>query len=253
MFHCWRARKRRSIQTNVFHMALTQMQIIQSLGEAMAWFDREINWGVPAAELRHLCGRLGELYAALITNGQMATEINQKGYDVVSGDGERISVKTTAMLGSNGHVSFNSRSLEFVDRIIVLRINTDEMQIETLFNEHVSVAKPLMRQGQDGKLEISLSKLVRKPVSPVGLKAVRLAQFGEFLIREMENGSIELERAGVLVNPVRPGLRELAQLLHISLLNANGNTLNTRQLGTQIIRTMKPDAFHTKPASSGDS
>lgn len=42
-------------------MALTQMQIIQSLGEAMAWFERELQWGVPATELRHLCGRIGEL------------------------------------------------------------------------------------------------------------------------------------------------------------------------------------------------
>ncbi len=74
-------------------MALTQMQLIQSLGEALAWFEREINWGVPATELRHLCGRIGELYVAMITNGQMATQVNQRGYDVVSAAGERISVK----------------------------------------------------------------------------------------------------------------------------------------------------------------
>ena len=47
-------------------MALTQMQVIQSLGEAMAWFERELNWGAPATELRHLSGRIGELYAALL-------------------------------------------------------------------------------------------------------------------------------------------------------------------------------------------
>ena len=87
-------------------MALTQMQLIQSLGEAMCWLERELNWGVPATELRHLCGRLGELYAAVITNGQMANEVNQKGYDVVGRDGERISVKTTAMTGYGGHVAF---------------------------------------------------------------------------------------------------------------------------------------------------
>jgi len=78
-------------------MALTQMQLIQSLGEAMAWFEKERSWGVPPQELRHLCGRIGELFAAMITNGQMANNINQKGYDVVSGIGERISVKTTTM------------------------------------------------------------------------------------------------------------------------------------------------------------
>ena len=44
-------------------MALTQMQLIQSLGEAMSWFERELNWGVPPTELRHLCGRIGKLYA----------------------------------------------------------------------------------------------------------------------------------------------------------------------------------------------
>lgn len=74
-------------------MALTQMQIIQSLGEAMAWFERERQWGVPPTEIRHLCGRIGELYAALITNGQMAVSVNQKGYDLVSAQGEKVSVK----------------------------------------------------------------------------------------------------------------------------------------------------------------
>jgi len=92
-------------------MALTQMQLIQSLGEALAWFEREINWGVPATGLRHLCGRIGELYVAMITNGQMATQVNQRGYDVVSAAGERISVKTTAQSGYEGHVAFNQNSL----------------------------------------------------------------------------------------------------------------------------------------------
>lgn len=32
-------------------MALTQMQLIQSLGEAMAWFERELQWGAELAFL----------------------------------------------------------------------------------------------------------------------------------------------------------------------------------------------------------
>jgi hypothetical protein len=39
-------------------MALTQMQQIQSLGEALAWLERELNWGVKPASLSHLCGRI---------------------------------------------------------------------------------------------------------------------------------------------------------------------------------------------------
>ncbi len=37
-------------------MALTQIQVIQSLGESMSWLERELNWGVPITELRHLTG-----------------------------------------------------------------------------------------------------------------------------------------------------------------------------------------------------
>ena len=118
-------------------MAMTQMQLIQSLGEAMSWLEREISWGVPVAELRHLNGRIGELYVALITNGQMATEVNQKGYDVISQDGERISVKTTTMDGGTGHIPFNLKTLDQVDRVIVLKINTEEMQIEILFDSSI--------------------------------------------------------------------------------------------------------------------
>lgn len=125
-------------------MALTQMQLIQSLGEAMSWFERELNWGVPATELRHLCGRIGELYAALISNGQMANDVNQKGYDVVGSTGDKISVKTTAMMDSAGHVSFNVNTLEHVDRVMVLRMNTAEMQIETLLDAPLEKALEMM-------------------------------------------------------------------------------------------------------------
>lgn len=105
-------------------MALTQMQLIQSLGEAMAWFERELQWGVAPTELRHLCGRIGELYAALVSNGQLAQQVNQRGYDVVGGNGERISVKTTAMMTRGGHISFNPRSLDVVDRVMAVRRRT---------------------------------------------------------------------------------------------------------------------------------
>lgn len=220
-------------------MALTQMQIIQSLGEAMSWFERELTWGVPPTELRHLIGRIGELYAALITNGQMATEVNQQGYDVVSANGERISVKTTAMMGSSGHIAFNSNTLISVDRIIILRINTEEMQIETLLNEEKGVAESLMREtnGTSGKLAISLSKLlsIKKPNSKISV--LKSIQISEYTIKELENGTIEVERDNQVLTPAKPILRELAKQLNISILNGAGNPMNTRQLGSLIIKT----------------
>jgi hypothetical protein len=219
-------------------MALTQMQIIQSLGEAMAWFERELNWGVPPTELRHLCGRIGELYAALITNGQMATEVNQKGYDVVGGDGERISVKTTAMMGSGGHVAFNPNSLSLVDRVIVLRVNTEEMQIETLLNVPVAEAEALMTAEGQGKRALSLSRLIKKTVPPSDVKSVKEVSYQGYVIKELETGTIEVQKDGVLVTPAKPILRELAAALNIGILNGNGNVLTTRQLGSQLIKSV---------------
>lgn len=219
-------------------MALTQMQLIQSLGEAMAWFEREMTWGVPPTELRHLCGRIGELYSALITNGQMATDVNQKGYDVVSANGERISVKTTAMMGSGGHISFNANTLSLVDRVIVLRINTEEMQIETLLD--APIAEAINHMTSDGaKRTLSLARLIKKLTPRENIKSVNEIVYQDTTIRELENGSIEVERSGKILLPVKPVLRELAAQLNIGLLNSSGNPLNTRQLGSQIIKSIK--------------
>lgn len=219
-------------------MALTQMQLIQSLGEAMAWFERELQWGVPPTELRHLCGRIGELYAALITNGQMAVAVNQQGYDVVSAQGERISVKTTAMTGSGGHFDFNPKSLSQVDRIMVLRVNTEEMQVEILLDAPVAEAITLMAPEGDGKRSLSLSRLIKKAKPRSEIKATSEVRFQAYLIRELESGTIELERDGTVVSPVLPALKELAHQMSLPLLNSNGNPFNTRQLGSQIIRSV---------------
>ncbi|WP_058361165.1 DUF6998 domain-containing protein [Xanthomonas translucens] len=53
-------------------------------------------FGVKPTELRHLIGRLGEFYCALQASGTLAHFANQHGFDVVCGNGRRISVKTTA-------------------------------------------------------------------------------------------------------------------------------------------------------------
>jgi len=143
----------------------------------MTWFERELQWGVPPTELRHLCGRIGELYAALITNGQMAVAVNQRGYDVVSEQGERISVKTTAMMGSGGHVAFNSKSLSEVDRIIVLRVNTEEMQIEILLNVPVDEGVRLMTAEGDGKRVLPLSRLIKKSKPRSQIKTTNEVRF----------------------------------------------------------------------------
>lgn len=220
------------------------MQIIQSLGEAMSWFEREMAWGVPPTELRHLSGRLGELYAALITNGQMATAVNQQGYDVVSAAGERISVKTTAMMGDNGAILFNPKTLNKVDQIIILRINTEDMQIETLLNASVHDGIKLMgEENTNGKVSISLSKLTKivlqKQQNRDAIQVVKSVKLDNYVVDELESGTIKVKVKGKQISPVKPILKTLAAKLNISLLNSNGNLHNTRQLGSLLIKAVE--------------
>lgn len=225
-------------------MALTQVQIIQSLGEAMNWLERELAWGVPATQQPHLIGRIGELYAALITNGQLAPEVNQRGYDVVSKDGERISVKTTAKQDSGGHVSFNPRTLAHADRIMVLFMNTEEMQIEVLLDEMTERAKAKMSEDKQGKLIISTDKLrTRKPVEIDKQEVVHEARHHDITIRELESGTILLIKAGQPLTPAKRYLREIAEDLGIGLMNSAGNPYNTRQLGSLIVKHLTQTAL----------
>ncbi len=205
----------------------------------MAWFEREVAWGVPATELGHLCGRIGELFVAVLTNGRMATEVHQKGYDVVSSANERISVKTTAIVGPAGRVTFNAKTLSVVDRIIILRVNTEEREIETLLDASIAKAMELMGPEVGGKRTIPLSKFVIKPSKLGTVKTVSEVRHAGYTVRELENGSIEAEVNGKSVIPVKPVLRELATKLNIGLLNGSGNPHNTRQLGGLIIKSLQ--------------
>lgn len=218
---------------------MTQMQLIRALGDAMAWFERELEWDVPPTELRHLCGRIGELYAAIITNGTMALNVNQKGYDVLGENKERISVKTTAKMGSQGHISFNENTLHYIDRVMIFRIDTDDMKIQTLLDKPIAEAIKLMSDDGSGNRNIALSKLDKTPAIRAAMKSIRQVVFNGTTIRELENGSIEVERDGKVQIPVKPILREIAIALDIELLNDAGNPHNTRQLGGKIINQLQ--------------
>ncbi|MDN3473649.1 hypothetical protein [Pseudoalteromonas sp. APC 3355] len=57
---------------------------------------------------------------------------------------------------TGSHISFNTNTLELVDRIIILRINTDEMQVETLLDMPVEQARLLMSDAATGKSCITM-------------------------------------------------------------------------------------------------
>ena len=114
------------------------------------------------------------------------------------------------------------------------------MQIETLLNEDIKVAENLMRQmsGTSGKVAISLSKLISPEKPKSNISVLSSVQVSPYTVRELENGTIEVLKDNEQVVPAKPVLRELAKQLNISILNSAGNPMNTRQLGSLIIKTI---------------
>lgn len=218
-------------------MALSQVQIIQSLAEALSWFEKELGWGVSPAELNHLTGRIGELYAAMITRGQMALETNQRGYDVISAENERISVKTVT---SANKVDFNENTFQLVDRVMVLRVNIDDedgVSVETLldclakeFSDRASISS--------GKITYRITSNSRVVKSLDSLRVLREVNFEEYCIRKYENGTIIILNDKGIQSVAKPILRKIAAKISVDLLNSNGNNKNTRTLGADIIKVL---------------
>lgn len=68
---------------------------------------------------------------------------------------------------------------------------------------------------------------------------------GSYVVKERENGSIEVTLDEKKITPVKPFLRQLALQENISLINSSGNPFNTRQLGSLIIKTLKAKKIET--------
>ncbi|QFS96072.1 hypothetical protein FIV06_01490 [Labrenzia sp. THAF191b] len=219
-------------------MALTQVQVIQSLGEALTWYERELDWGVAPGELRHLTGRIGELYAAMITRGQMALDTNQRGYDVISAENERISVKTVT---TANHVAFNTNTFQLCDRVMVLRVNVDPeegVSVEELLDCTASeLREKVSPYGDAFRLSISLFNKPSKPLDH--LQVDNEIYFERYTLRQYESGTILVLIDGEPQLVAKPHLRKIAATLGVDILNGSGGKKNTRQLGADIIKTLK--------------
>ena len=215
-------------------MSLSQSQIIRSLGEHLSHFERELEWGVNPGELRHLTGRIGELYAAMTTRGQMALDVNQRGYDVVSAAGERISVKTVT---TSSHVQFARSTFDQVDRVMILRLNVEdgEVSIEELLDCPASEME-FSETGAKFDFQLKRGDRVRPCLDHIE-KAVSRT-YGSYQIDQYENGTIAVTKDGQLLPQAKPALRDIAAELGISPLNGNGNAMNTRSLGAAILAAL---------------
>jgi len=144
-------------------------------------------------------------------------------------------------------VRFNESTLSHVDRVVVLRINTEEMQVEVLVHESLHDLRPRMRElGREVSLTIpasgSAGERARAQV------VVRMALHNAHRLEELESGTIRLWYYGEEVSPVKPTLRRLANELHVSTENSRGNDLNTRQLGSAILDRLTASSDPPLPA-----
>lgn len=113
--------------------------------------------GCRTTELRHLIGRLGEFYCALNINGELARTPNQHGFDVISEDGFRISVKTTAQ--KTGFITINRKTIASFDKLMVLQLVG--LEFHKLYYGSMNNIEHLCRvwSGNPDKFELDISKL----------------------------------------------------------------------------------------------
>lgn len=173
-----------------------------------------------------------------ITNGKMALETNQRGYDVVSAEHERISVKT---ITSSNHVSFNENTFSFVDRVMILRVFADSengVSVETLLD---CSSEDILKKYtfSSSKLHISISRLLSPKKKIEKLRAIDEATIGKYVIRKSEDSTIQVLVDDQIVGPAYPILSDIASSIDVDILNENGGVKNTRQLGADIIRKIK--------------
>ena len=221
-------------------MTINQKDMIHSLSKLLDWLEQESNWGTNRGELRFITGRIGELYTAIMTNGQMATETNQEGYDVVAESGEHISVKATTRISGNHHFRFNTNTLNKVDRIVLVYVNVEDLEIQIIYDALIDEAKQLMRDANDGRDQIiSQSKILKKLSPKVGRVVIaKEITYKDYLIQKLESGTIKVSEKGVELPVVKPVLREIAKEIGVDINNGNGNLKTTRALGNDVIRQL---------------
>lgn len=114
------------------------IRIVELLNKYIEILKVEESLGTPATEMRALIGRIGEIYAAIKTDGKLANSVNQHGYDVIQGNGRTLSVKTTGTLRST--ISINQKTAHLADDTMVVLYEDGELKViyhqdtETLVN-----------------------------------------------------------------------------------------------------------------------
>lgn len=115
-------------------------------------------FGVKPTEVRHLIGRLGEFHCALVLDGTLAHTANQHGFDVISKDGRKISVKTTAQI--TGFIAISSATINRADDLMIIQYQDQKLSV-IYFGTIITAVKAARHYPKSGKYELDISKARR--------------------------------------------------------------------------------------------
>lgn len=108
-------------------------------------------------ELRHLLGRIGEFLCVLHTDGQLALQVNEPGYDVIGANGRKISVKTTAQ--ANGFIPINRNTFHLCDDLFIVQYKNDAFHV-VYFGDKEHIVEHCRAYNKTYELDVSkLNKL----------------------------------------------------------------------------------------------
>ena len=180
--------------------------------------------GVKATELRHLIGRLGEFYCVKETKGSLPAAANQPGFDVISGDGRKISVKTTAQL--SGFVAISKNSLHLADDLMVVQYANG--QLTTIYHGCIQHATMSIRQyGGNYELDLAKARVLASYASrKQTMNALNITELMQTLGLQAKTASALMARAPAAIkNKALKGLASLLRQNATALQAANQRDL----------------------------
>lgn len=103
---------------------------------------------------------------------------------------------------------------------------------------------PPCRPGGRAEMQVSRGRLIYYPRARAlrrdlsDLRVTAEGRHGALTVRQLENGTILVERDGAREAPALPALRTIARELGVDVLNGSGNPKNTRTLGADILTVL---------------
>jgi hypothetical protein len=191
-----------------------------------------IEAGISPQELRAHTGVIGEAFVADRLGVKLASNNNQRGFDLIDADGLRVSVKT---ITTSKFVALNESTLDQVDRVVVvwLGADADELDVVTVYDKSVEDFSSDCSTYR-GKLRLGRASMAF-PEKPTGADTfdvgdiVDTHQDGSVLFRKHASGSFTV----LVDNQPEPAFQHLIRLRDAMVLPDKANN-TTRTLGNQV-------------------